>query len=602
MATSTRGIYSSLNRGVTVGVSRPGVAVAAPCCCPACTGLQCLDRTRFFAGQLLSEADLNNEQSYWLAKSRLHNRYLNGWGVVCGMQVTCGECDGWVTVHSGYAIDPCGNDIIICEDQNFNVAQAIQQCCAPASTNTPNCTPLRYNPSPTCKDARQEWCITVQYQEQPSRLITPLTPATSQSSQACSCGCGCNGESLSTKGKRDLASNLTTAGSCKTTTSSKPSTSVRNTTPAGACEPTRIVEGFAFGVVPASEVAAALEAGNPNSLTAQLQLCILELTSVISQAPQLNDNTTPLNAYQATCNYLAQVTQILIGAENITQCVILDRLSAIKVQSGNEVGYYTGLIAELKLVAIEAYLNCICYSLIPPCPSPACDDRIVLACVTVVNGKVVNICHYPGRKQLITLQTLGYWLGPLGLDKLGTALSEFFSRLCCGTSREFASNVNFASDAYYTESLKTSGFSSGADVNRIASHFMAQNMGATVLNAISPGTRAVDLRPLVSQPAERVRSQLLEQGFKSVTTQAVDEDPAWTADAVSNSTLFAPAAVSAGQPLTIYTKGNVAVGFDVVDPTTAKLQDLQNQIIALQNQFGARTSPIDAAPPSTTPQ
>jgi hypothetical protein len=586
MGTYTGGIYSSLNRGIAVGASRI-VPHAAQCCCPACTGLQCLDRTRFFAGQLLSEADLNNEQSYWLAKSRLHNRYLNGWGVVCGMQVVCGECDGWVTIHSGYAIDPCGNDIIVCEDQNFNVAQAIQQCCAPATTKSPNCTPLRYNPSPTCKDARQEWCITIQYQEQPSRLVTPLTPANSQSSHACSCGCGCNSGGSCDKGNKNSTNNLTTTGSCKNTPPAK--TPPKSTTvPAGTCEPTRIIEGFTFGVVPASEVAAELEAGNPNSLKAQVEVCILELVGLISQAPNLSNYTNAQSAYQATCNYLAQVTQTLTGASNITQCIIFDRLSVIKVVPGNEVGYYTGLVAEIKLIAIEAYLNCLCYSLIPPCPPPACDDRIVLACVTVVNGKVVSICHYPGRKQLITLQTLGYWLGPLGLDNLGKVLGEFFSQLCCATPREFNANNGFANRAYYNDSLKTSGISSSADINRIATHFMSQTMGATVINAISPQARAVDLRPLVNQPAEKVKSQLLEQGFKSVTTQAVDEDPAWTPDAVANSTQFAPAAVSAGQPLKVYTMGNVAVGFDVVDPTTAKLQELQDQITALQSQLNSR--------------
>ena len=89
---------------------------------------------------------------------------------------------------------------------------------------------------------------------------------------------------------------------------------------------------------------------------------------------------------------------------------------------------------------------------------------------------------------------------------------------------------------------------------------------------------------------------LLEQGFKSVTTQAVDEDPAWTADAVANSTQFAPAAVSAGQPLKVYTKGNVAVGFDVVDPTTAKLQELQAQITALQSELGTRKPGSNTTP------
>jgi hypothetical protein len=101
------------------------------CCCSVCTGLECLDRTRFFSGQLLTESDLNNEQSYMLAKNRLHNRYLQGWGVVCGLQVTCSACDQWVTINPGYAIDPCGNDIIVCTAQSFNVIQAINACCKP---------------------------------------------------------------------------------------------------------------------------------------------------------------------------------------------------------------------------------------------------------------------------------------------------------------------------------------------------------------------------------------------------------------------------------------------------------------------------------------
>jgi hypothetical protein len=44
-------------------------------------------RPRYFAGQLLSEVDLRDEQAYQIAKQRLHNRYLHGYGVVCGLQV-----------------------------------------------------------------------------------------------------------------------------------------------------------------------------------------------------------------------------------------------------------------------------------------------------------------------------------------------------------------------------------------------------------------------------------------------------------------------------------------------------------------------------------
>jgi hypothetical protein len=590
MATPYRPIVTVGSRGSAANTITMRQSAATTCCCPVCTGLQCLDRTRFFSGQLLSDVDLTNEQSYWLAKNRLHNRYLNGWGVVCGMQVTCGECAGWVTVQPGYAIDPCGNDIIVCEAQNFNVVQAIQQCCAPAAQAAPNCSPLRYNPSPTCQDATQEWCITIQYQEQPSRLVTPLNSSTSQSS--CSCGCSNGNGSSSSKSKNSSSNNLTTSGSCKTATAA-PAPSA--TVPAGACEATRIVEGFTLGIVSGEEVAAELKAGNPNSLLSQVELCLVELATLLARAPDL---TSVQNPYQAVCNYLAQVTQALTGSANITLCAILTELGLLQtqLQSDNGQESYTGVLATIKKILTDAFKNCICYALIPPCPAPACDNRIVLACVSVRNGKVINICHYPGRKQLITLQTLGYWLGPLGLDNLGLFLGELFELICCGTGKTARSPIDSTNNpAYYKEAVTTAGITSGADFNRIAAHYIAQNVGATVLNAISPDMRAVDLRPLVNQPTEKVKETLAQQGFKTVKAQAVDDDPAWTAGAVAAGTQVAPAAVSAGQPLVMYTMGDQAVGFDVVDPTTAKLQDLQDQITALQNQLAQQPQANTAA-------
>ena len=96
------------------------------CSCPACTGLECLERPRFFAGQLLSEADFNSEIDYVRAKQRLHNRYLHGVGTVCGLEVVCSNCQGQVIIKPGYAIGPCGNDIIVCEEQQFDVVKAIK--------------------------------------------------------------------------------------------------------------------------------------------------------------------------------------------------------------------------------------------------------------------------------------------------------------------------------------------------------------------------------------------------------------------------------------------------------------------------------------------
>jgi len=574
-------------------LNRVTATAATPCCCPACTGLQCLDRTRFFAGQLLSEADLNNEQSYWLAKSRLHNRYLNGWGVVCGMQVVCGECDGWVTVQSGYAIDPCGNDIIVCENQNFNVLKAIQACCAPAKKQTANCSPLRYNPSPTCKGSKQEWCITIQYREQASRMVTPLTNATSQST--CSCGCG-SGKTNGGSGGSNASS-----GSCS---SSSAAQSTSSTAPAGACEATRIVEGFELGVVPATEVAAELKAVSPGSLTYQLDECTAGLLALAEQMPKIDSQGSSEAAYQSLCSFFSTVQSFFSADTTLTHCSLLEKLSGIKIVSGQDIAMYLGIAAELKKLIAFAYLDCLCYAVVPPCPPPPCDNRIVLACLTIQDGRITDICHFPGRKQLITLQTLGYWLGPLGLDKIGLVLEEIFALVCCNAERGLTNPKEIFGDAAYNkEMVTTAGITSGADVHRIASHYLSQTLGASVVNVISPNTSAVDLRPMMNMESKMVVEKLREQGFQKVTMRAVDDDSSWTADAVNSSAQFTPSAVTAGQPLTVYTKGSVAVGFDVVDPTTAKIQDLQDQITALQNQLNqAAQQPAAAQQPEAAQQ
>ena len=48
---------------------------ARPAICPACGGLECLCRPRFFAGQLLTEEDLNRLEHYIIEKNK--SQYAN---------------------------------------------------------------------------------------------------------------------------------------------------------------------------------------------------------------------------------------------------------------------------------------------------------------------------------------------------------------------------------------------------------------------------------------------------------------------------------------------------------------------------------------------
>ena len=71
------------------------------------------ERVHFFQGQILTEADLQDEQQYLNAKRHLLNRCLLGSGIVCGLEIT--HAEGWLVVAPGLAVDCLGREIMINE-------------------------------------------------------------------------------------------------------------------------------------------------------------------------------------------------------------------------------------------------------------------------------------------------------------------------------------------------------------------------------------------------------------------------------------------------------------------------------------------------------
>ena len=94
-----------------------------PCgspCSPPCGSLS-LERGCYFTGKLMTARDFQDEQTYFLDRLRFQNRVHHGFGVVCGLEVEhhpdpdCREC--WVIVHPGVAIDCCGREVVLREQQ-----------------------------------------------------------------------------------------------------------------------------------------------------------------------------------------------------------------------------------------------------------------------------------------------------------------------------------------------------------------------------------------------------------------------------------------------------------------------------------------------------
>lgn len=95
------------------------------------TAAPMLKRPHYFERQQLSAADLTAEQHYWRERLRRHNRFVHGWGVVCGAEVTLADpADApWlVRVAAGYVLTPHGDEVYIPESTTFDVLAGVEAC------------------------------------------------------------------------------------------------------------------------------------------------------------------------------------------------------------------------------------------------------------------------------------------------------------------------------------------------------------------------------------------------------------------------------------------------------------------------------------------
>jgi hypothetical protein len=102
------------------------------------------ERVRFFPRQLLTAEDLEAEQHYHRQRLRDHNRYLHGWGVVCGCDVQPGPAGSspWeVRICPGYVLTPEGDEIRIDAPLSFDVASCVLSSEDPCAFSRP-CPPI----------------------------------------------------------------------------------------------------------------------------------------------------------------------------------------------------------------------------------------------------------------------------------------------------------------------------------------------------------------------------------------------------------------------------------------------------------------------------
>ena len=396
--------------------------------CPACGGLECMCRPRFYAGQQLTADDLNRLENYVVAKNKLHNRYLNGWGVVCGLEVICSPCGDTVRVKPGYALSPCGNDIIVCNDSTVAICSLIQAC-SPAST--PDCLSPWQTTQDTCKDATDDWILAICYDEKQSRGSQSFGGANNGSGSRCacsgtsSCGCGCQ------------------SSTGKTSTSHRRTPSIQ----APQCEPTLICEGYTYRVYKAPPKKEGVT--DRGAFLDRFATCIDGWVQQYQKVNQLPQNSNK-EKYQWCCNF-KQFLYDLMATEGLYNCTLADDLRKIQCPDPNSKDFAQAWINvrnQLFIIFWDILKYCLCSALLPPCPEPVTTDCVPLATITVRRSdcRIIKICDLKARKFAVTLPNLGYWLSILN-SFITQPFREYLENLCCrpldiSSDRSIAFNNN----------------------------------------------------------------------------------------------------------------------------------------------------------------
>ncbi|MDD5320321.1 MAG: hypothetical protein PHD43_06850 [Methylococcales bacterium] len=401
----------------------PGTCKSLPEC-PECGGLECLCRPRFFAGQLLTEEDLNRLEHYIVEKNKLHNRYLHGSGVVCGLEVVCHPCPDRVTVRTGYALSPCGEDIVVCQDAVVNVCELIQKC-RPA-THAQDCDPFRNTGEENCQNLPETWVLAICYDEKPSRGVTALRGSSGTACcSRCNCGgssaCGCSCHTQGNVGKKN-------SNGCQSTQ--------RNPPP--QCEPTVTCEGYSFVAYKAPTNPVMGRENQPKGeWTRRYDKCSSALTAILSSIDPGANNQKKYTWFQEFKASLVDFFQEYPTYD----CSYLENLNQITLTDPPDRGRvawektFNLSASRITALAAEYWVHCLCSTLLPPCPPPVECNCVPLATIKVRRSDchILEVCNWGPRRLVLTFPNLQYWLSPLGSQE---TLSTAIAKLCCAPFRE----------------------------------------------------------------------------------------------------------------------------------------------------------------------
>lgn len=136
-------------------------------------------RARYFHGMLMTDRDFREEQIYHNEKRKLLNRMLHGWGVVCGFEIQWDVGKSLVTIKTGMALDCHGNEILVCDPVDIDLASL------PCPTKIPPRGTVEYCQHMDAEKEPAVYYIGIRYNEVPTDPVPVYAPGGGCEEKAC---------------------------------------------------------------------------------------------------------------------------------------------------------------------------------------------------------------------------------------------------------------------------------------------------------------------------------------------------------------------------------------------------------------------------------
>jgi hypothetical protein len=445
----------------------------------------------------------------------------------------------------------------------------------------------------------------VRYTEQQRRPSTALRQTAMSPGCGCSSasapsgGCGCGGSTANAKspggcgcGSSSGSSSVSYGGAAHGS-SGGAATSVKTSTTyatasnllLGACEPSRIVEGYAFSVCKSDghcpDPAAALKNTIVGCFTGLLELAKARMESedsvVVASAftgTASIAKISPAKQYAALCRFREFTLDVLqddtFGLSCGLPCagydiVIPEPNQDHDLAQGENGAAYAGRSAEalkgMVALIVEHLRQCICQALEPPCGPDPCEDSIPLGCVVISKDDVISVCSLSGRHYAGSFPALAYWIS------LGPLIATALCKLCCtpiyrggkakekalfamldsvdpsGALRKTAGAQGFAAPKYYADQVR---------------RVLRSVKLATLLKKLRLPQDGINVASFLDQSPAKARTALTNAGLTVDRIKLKD-----SANAPGISLLAVPPAVRPGEHVTLYEHDGEIVGYTV---------------------------------------